>query len=125
MVFFVRGGIDLRVLEGDLDALPRQHFCPCRQRHLFCRLLEAFSLSSVGVVMFVGVADGGVIFELAGKVRVESSVVGGADVTSTSRGERIKLLAFPPNNNIHVKPTRGEREPTICRIKYASMNTGA
>ena len=74
MVFFVRGGIDLRVLEGDRDALPRQHFCPCRQRHLFCQLLEAFSLSSVGVVMFVGVADGGVIFELAGKVRVESSV---------------------------------------------------
>jgi hypothetical protein len=67
------------VLEGDRDALPRQHFCPCRQRHLFCQLLEAFSLSSVGVVMFVGVADGGVIFELAGKVRVESSVVGGAD----------------------------------------------
>jgi hypothetical protein len=64
-----------------------------------------------------------VIFELAGKVRVESSVVGGA--TSTSRGERIKLLTFPPNNNIHVKPTRGGREPTICRIKYASMNTGA
>jgi len=71
------------VLEGDPDALPRLYFCPCRQRRLFCRLLEAFWLYDVEVVMCWCVVTR-VIFELAGKVRVESSVVGGADVTSTS-----------------------------------------
>jgi hypothetical protein len=50
-VFFVRGGIDLRVLEGDPDALPRLRFCLCRQRRLFCQLLEAFWLYDVEVVM--------------------------------------------------------------------------
>lgn len=40
--FLFWGGIDVRVPEGDRDALPRQHFCPCRQRHLFCQISEAF-----------------------------------------------------------------------------------
>jgi hypothetical protein len=70
--FFVLGGIDLRVLEGDPGALPQRHFCPCRQRRLFCQLLEAFSLSNVVLVCWCVITR--VIFELAGKVRVESSV---------------------------------------------------
>jgi hypothetical protein len=36
---------------GDRGALPRQRFCPCRQRRLFCQILEAFWRYSVCAVM--------------------------------------------------------------------------
>ena len=96
LFFSLRGGIDVQVLEGDRDALPRQHFCSCQQRHLSCQILEAFLLSSVGVVMLVGVLSSVVIFEMAGKVRVESSQVA-LDVTFVRR--RRTNHVFPQTNS--------------------------